>query len=72
MPGSKGQSLTGLAFCVRGPMKPVLSIKPMAQDTPAVLEAKRIAAEMGYRDDPDAVNFAHKILELRDHWSPRR
>jgi hypothetical protein len=53
-------------------MKPILSIKPMAQETPAVLEAKRIAAEMGYRDDPDAVNFAHKLVELRDHWSPKR
>lgn len=54
-------------------MKPTLSLRPIVEDPPAVQEAKRIAAEMGYQNDPDAINFAHKIVDLRDHWSkPKR
>jgi hypothetical protein len=51
--------------------RPRLTLRQPCQESAPVREAKQIAREVGYDNDPHMVAFALALIEARDRWENR-
>jgi hypothetical protein len=51
--------------------RPRLTLRQPCQESAPVREAKQIAREVGYDNDPHMVAFALALIEARDTWENR-
>jgi hypothetical protein len=51
--------------------RPRLTLRQPCQESAPVREAKQIAREVGYDNDPHMVAFALALIEARDTWHNR-
>jgi hypothetical protein len=51
--------------------RPRLTLRQPCRESAPVREAKQIARDIGYADDPHMVAFALALIEARDAWENR-
>jgi hypothetical protein len=51
--------------------RPRLTLRQPCRESAPVREAKQIARDIGYADDPHMVAFALALIESRDAWENR-